>query len=157
MPVYSTTQRTSYTNSHSNYEVINSNARYTPVVNPESVSTIASGVQSQLDNTLNQVLDDIYRKYFSSSTTYQLTNFDVVLNRLQNELRNNITYLIEDNLRRNYGSQIQRDGYYYSVGPSGQISTDYNYALRDLDQLKSQVERNLIEKLNRQFNSYRTR
>lgn len=121
------------------------------------MSTIASSVQSQLDNTLNRVLDDIYSKYFSTSTTYQLTNFDVVLNRLQNELRSNITYLIDDSIRRNYGSQIQRDGHFYSVGPSGQISTDYNYALRDLDQLKAQIERNLIEKLNRQFNTYRTR
>lgn len=157
MPVYSTTQRSAYTSSHSNYEVVNSNVRYTPVVNPESVSTIASSVQSQLDAQLNRVLDDIYRKYFSSSTSYQLTNYDVVLNRLQNELRNNITYLIDDSLRRNYGSQLQRDGYYYSIGPSGQISNDYNYATSDLEHLKSQVEKNLIEKLNSQFNTYRTR
>lgn len=76
---------------------------------------------------------------------------------MQNELRNNITYLIDENLRRNYGSQIQRDGYLYSMGPSGQLSSSYNYALSDLELLKSQVERNLIEKLNREFNTYRTR
>lgn len=131
--------------------------RYTPVVNPQSISTIASSVQTQMDSTLNRLLDDIYRKYFSSSTSYQLTNYDVLLNRIQNELRNNITYLIEENLRRNYGSQTQRDGYLYSIGPSGQLSGTYNYALRDLDALKSQVERNLIEKLNREFTTYRTR
>lgn len=126
-------------------------------MNPESISTIASDVQTQLDTTLNRLLDEVYRKYFSSSTSYQLTNYDVVLNRMQNELRNNITYLIEDNLRRNFGSQVQRDGYLYSIGPNGQLSNTYNYALRDLETLKAQVERNLLEKLNREFNTYKTR
>lgn len=159
LPVYSTTQRSTYTNNyaHSNYEVINSNTKYTPVVHPESISAIASSVQSRLDNTLNQVLDDLYRQHFSSSASYQLTNYDVILERVQNELRNNITYLLDDNIRRNYGSQTQRDGYYYTIGPDGQISNDYNYALRDLEQLKGQVEKNLIEKLNRQFETYRSR
>lgn len=125
--------------------------------NPESIANIASNVQTQLDTSLNQVLDDIYTKYFSSNTAYQLTNYDVVLNKIENDLRSNITYLIDENLRRNYGSQTQRGGYLYTLGPNGQTANDYNYALKDLEELKSQVERNLIEKLNRQFNTYRSR
>lgn len=158
LPVYDTTPRSRYINNydHSDYELVNSNVRYTPVSHAESISNVASSVQRQLDATLNEVLNDIYKKYFTS-TSYQLTNYDVVLNNTQNELRRNITYLFDETLRRNYGSQTQRDGYLFSIGSNGQVSNEYNYALRDLEDLKNQVERNLIEKLNRQFHSYRNR
>ncbi|CAG9823753.1 unnamed protein product [Phaedon cochleariae] len=140
----------------SNYQTVNSNTRYTPVQQPESITNIASRVQTEMDQQLNQLLDDTKAKYFSSSSAYALTNTDVLLERLRNELRSNLTYLLDENIRRNYGTQQQRDGYMYSLGPSGQSSGEYNYALRDLENLKTQVERNLINKLNRDFEGYRS-
>ncbi|KAJ8919111.1 hypothetical protein NQ315_012096 [Exocentrus adspersus] len=131
--------------------------RYTPVPNPESITTIASRVQNQLDTRLNQILEDVQRRYFSTSSSYALTNTDVVIENLRNELRNNVTYLLNEEIRANYGNQIPRDGYMYTVGTNSQTSSQYNYAIRDLENLRSQIERNLIEKLNRDFERYRSR
>ncbi|KAG5871398.1 hypothetical protein JTB14_030675 [Gonioctena quinquepunctata] len=155
LPIYTSTVRYPVEYGHANYQTINSNIRYTPITNPLSITSIASRVQSQLDSRLNEVLDETRRKYFSSNTAYSLTNTDVLLERIRNELRSNLTYFLDENIRTNYGTQIQRDGYLYSVGPSGQISTDYNYSSDDLQNLKQQIERNLIEKLNRDFETYR--
>uniref|UniRef100_V5GQS7 Uncharacterized protein n=1 Tax=Anoplophora glabripennis TaxID=217634 RepID=V5GQS7_ANOGL len=137
--------------------VPSSQIRHTPVSNPESITTIASRVQNQLDSRLNELLEDVQRRYFSSSSSYSLSTANVVLENLRNELRNNITYLLNENVKSNYGNQIPRDGHMYSLGPSGQRSTEYNYASKDLENLRSQIERNLIEKLNRDFETYKSR
>ncbi|XP_023017289.2 uncharacterized protein isoform X2 [Leptinotarsa decemlineata] len=152
LPTYTTTLRYPVDYNHANYQTI----RYTPITNPQSITNIASNIQSRLDSRLNEVLDETRRKYFSTNSQYSLTNTDVLLERIRNELRSNLTYLLDEDIRRNYGTQIQRDGYLYSVGPTGQTSTDYNYSLRDLENLKQQVERNLIDKLNRDFETYRS-
>lgn len=131
--------------------------RYTPIPNPESITTIASRVQNQLDTRLNDILDEVKSRYFSSSSSYSVSNADLILENLRNELRNNITFLLNENVKTNYGNQIPRDGHMYSVGPSGQTSSEYNYSIKDLENLRSQVERNLIEKLNRDFETYKTR
>lgn len=110
-----------------------------------------------MDRTLNLLLDDVYRQYFSSSQQYQLTNTDVVLRRLENELRSNVSSLIDFEVRKNYGTQTLRDGYLYSIGPNGEVSNNYNYAATDLEALKNQVERNLVNKLTQNFETYKSR
>ncbi|CAG9829450.1 unnamed protein product [Diabrotica balteata] len=153
-PIYPTLTSERYVDTHSQqYNAVKT--RYTPISNPESLTTIASRVQSQLDANLNNVLDETRRTHFSSSQQYSLTNPDVLLERLRNELRNNITYQLDDMISKNYGSQTQKDGYLYSVASNGAISTDYNYGLRDMENLKEQIQRNLINKLERDFESYR--
>lgn len=154
---YSTTIRPVYYTHYPVSYVPDNRIRYTPISNPESITTIASRVQNQLDTRLNGLLEDVKNKYFSSSSSYSLTNANLILENLRNDLRNNITYLLNENVKNNYGNQIPRDGYMYSVGPSGQTSTEYNYSIKDLENLRSQIERNLIEKLNRDFETYKTR
>nr|CAI5860584.1 unnamed protein product [Callosobruchus analis] len=84
-----------------------------------------------------------YNDYAHSHASYALTNTDRVLERMKEELKGNLTLLLDEDIRRNYGQQIERDGHYYSMGPNGQISPEYNYAARDLENLKYQIERNL--------------
>ncbi|XP_050499328.1 uncharacterized protein LOC114333353 isoform X13 [Diabrotica virgifera virgifera] len=153
-PIYPTLTSGGYVDTH-NQQYNTVKTRYTPIANPESLTSIASRVQSQLDANLNNVLDETRRTHFSSSQQYSLTNPDALLERLRNELRNNITYQLDDMISKNYGSQTQKDGYLYSVGSNGAISTDYNYGLRDMENLKEQIQRNLINKLERDFESSR--
>ncbi|XP_057660127.1 uncharacterized protein LOC130896211 [Diorhabda carinulata] len=153
-PTYSTYSTYSTPRYYTHNQYNNIQTRYTPITNPESITSIASRVQSQLDAHLNNILDETRRTHFSSSQQYTLTNPEVLLERLRTELRNNITYHLDDVIRQNYGSQTQRDGYMYSVSPSGALSSDYNYSLRDLENLKEQIERNLINKLNRDFETF---
>ncbi|KAJ8980104.1 hypothetical protein NQ317_008565 [Molorchus minor] len=164
--VYSTTARPTYnypTTTYRTYTTVRPQyidhaeyGGYTPATNRPSLTTIASNVQSQLDQRLNQILEDVQRKYFSSSSSYALTNMDVLLERLRNEFRSNITYFLDEEIRRYYGTQVQREGYMYSVGNNGQSVNQYNYSVRDLENLRAQMERNLIEKLNRDFERYRS-
>ncbi|XP_056633213.1 uncharacterized protein LOC130442855 isoform X2 [Diorhabda sublineata] len=153
-PTYSTYSTYSTPRYYTHNQYNNIQTRYTPITNPESITSIASRVQSQLDANLNNILDETRRTHFSSSQQYSLTNPEVLLERLRTELRNNITYHLDDVIRQNYGSQTQRDGYMYSVSPSGALSSDYNYSLRDLENLKEQIERNLMNKLNRDFETF---
>ncbi|XP_060525020.1 uncharacterized protein LOC132701250 [Cylas formicarius] len=160
-PIYPNIQplQVVYSNAHeqrnSEYER-SSNVRY-PVSNPESITTIASRVQNNLDSQLNRLLEEAQNKYFSTHSTYSPENVDYALERLRNEVRNNITYHLDEELRRQYGNQIQRNGYMYTVGSNGQYNTQSNYDANDLNNLKKQIENNLLTKLNRDFETYRTR
>ncbi|VEN43104.1 unnamed protein product [Callosobruchus maculatus] len=158
LPTYTTPRPAQYNDyAHSQYKTVHTNVRYTPIPNPESITNIATRIQNQLDRQLNDMLDQARTRYFSSSASYALTNTDRVLERMKEELKGNLTMLLDEDIRRNYGQQIERDGHYYSMGPNGQISPEHNYAARDLENLKYQIERNLFEKLNRDFETYRSR
>nr|CAH7723006.1 unnamed protein product [Callosobruchus chinensis] len=158
LPTYTTPRPAQYNDyAHSQYKTVHTNVRYTPIPNPDSITNIATRIQNQLDRQLNDMLDQARTRYFSSSANYALTNTDRVLEKMKEELKGNLTMLLEEDIRRNYGQQVERDGHYYSMGPNGQISPEHNYAVRDLDNLKYQIERNLFEKLNRDFETYRSR
>ncbi|XP_019880630.2 hornerin [Aethina tumida] len=157
-PYYSTpTSQSSSRYSSSQYMSKTSQSRYTPVSNPLSITVIASNVQNNLDRQLNDLLESVQTQYFTEGSSYGVTNYDIVLKRLQDELKTNLTYLLDEELRRNYGSQTLHDGYWYSLGPNGQQSQQYNYNSRDLENLKSQIERNLLQKLNSDFENRRSR
>lgn len=143
--------------SYGNQHEYNSHTRYTPVSNPQSLTQLASEVQRQLDSNLNDLLDETRRTHFSSSQAASLVNTDVLLDKLRNELKTNISYNLDEVIRQNYGNQRLKDGYLYSVGPQGEISSDYNYGVRDLESMREQMERNLINKLNNDFEQTRKR
>lgn len=124
---------------------------------PESITSIATKIQSHLDTNLNQVLDDVYRRHFSSSQQYQLTNPDAIFRRLESELKSNISKSMDLEIKKNYGTQIARDGHMYSIQSDGGLPSNYNYATADLETLKLQVERNLVKKLMDNFSSYKNR
>ncbi|CAH1978332.1 unnamed protein product [Acanthoscelides obtectus] len=158
LPTHTTPRPAQYDDyAHSQYKTVHTNVRYTPIPNPESITNIATRIQNQLDRQLNDMLDQARQRYFSSSANYALTNTDRVLERMKEELKGNLTVLLDEDIRRNYGQQIERDGQYYSMGPNGQISPQHNYAVNDLENLKYQIERNLFDKLNRDFETYRSR
>ncbi|CAH0552523.1 unnamed protein product [Brassicogethes aeneus] len=149
---YQTTTTSYYTQHNEQSQQI----RYTPISNPAPLSTIAHNVQGELNEQINEILENVQRKYFTL-TSFSLTNFDVVLNRLENELRSNVTYLLDEQLRRNYGNQNLRDGYMFSVGPNGQHSSQHNYSQRDYETLREQVEKNLLQRLKSEFESRKSR
>lgn len=131
--------------------------RYTHVSNqPESITNIVVKVQNYLNRTLDQLVHDDYRQYFSSSQP-QMNNTDVVFKRLENDLLTNISNLIDFEIWKNYGAQVQKDGYMYSIGPHGEVSQNYNYAVEDLEGLKSFVKNVLSQKLYFNFEAYKTR
>lgn len=124
---------------------------------PESISSIATKVQNVLIRTLDQLLNDNYRQYIPSDQQYRLTTPDVFYGRVESDLKMNITKMMNLEIWKNYGAQTIRNGYMYSTGPRGEVSTNYNYAVSELETLKSQVERNLVRKLAYDFDTYKTR
>lgn len=124
-------------------------AAYSSTAQRESITNIATRVQSDLDSRLNTILDNLTRNR-------QYGDFSSLSSRLENELRTNISYLLDREIQRIYGNQIQRDGYMYSALPNGNYDTQYNYNIRDLENLKRQMENNLLTKLNRDLGRYTT-
>lgn len=114
--------------------------RQTPIQPaPESLTTVATRVQTDLNEHLNRILENVERQYFSSSNNYQMqgVNYDHILAQLQNELRANITGYFDEHIKQAYG-------YYQS-----------KYTTEDVNTLRRQIETNLITKLNRDFNNQR--
>ncbi|KAH1028943.1 uncharacterized protein LOC109540696 [Dendroctonus ponderosae] len=112
-----------------------------------SVTTIATNVQNNLNNELNRLLESAQRQYFSENSRFSSVNTGQVLNNLKQELRQNLTYSLDEELRRHFGTQYEKNGHMFSTGET----TQYNYNVADLENLRRQVETNLIEKLTRDF------
>lgn len=103
---------------------------------------------------MNRLLEQAQRQYFSENSRQTAYNTAPILDQLRQELRQNLTYTLEEELRRHFGNQFQRSGYMFSVGSGGE-SNQYNYKIIDLENLKKQVEENLVTKLNRDFETAR--
>ncbi|XP_050296024.1 uncharacterized protein LOC126735944 [Anthonomus grandis grandis] len=136
------------------YNSESTNVQYTQAPNVISITTVASNVQRDLNEQLNRILDDARRQYFSENARLNTINTGAILEQLKQDLRHNLTYTLEEELRRHFGNQVQRNGYMFSVG-SGQQQNQYNYNVADLENLKRQVEENLLTKLARDFESAR--
>ncbi|EFA12375.1 hypothetical protein TcasGA2_TC002081 [Tribolium castaneum] len=109
---------------------------------PDSITTVATRVQTELNEILNKILEDTQKRYFAENS-YQnpSINYDAILAHLQDELRANITFHFDDQIKRAYG---------YSNYAS-------KYSVEDIENLRRQIEANLITKLNRDFNRQRER
>lgn len=112
-----------------------------------SITTLATNVQNNLNNELNRLLENAQRQYFSENSRYSAVNTGQVLDNLKQELRDNLTFSLDEELRRHFGTQYEKNGYMFSTG----ATTQYNYNVADLENLRRQVETNLIEKLTRDF------
>lgn len=108
-------------------------------------------MQTSLNEQLNRILEDVQRQYFTENSRYNTFNSDSVLDRLKQEVRSNLSQALDQEVKRQFGSQLERNGYMFTVGGSGQIGNQYNYNLADLENLRRQVENNLINKLTRDF------
>ncbi|XP_044757935.1 uncharacterized protein LOC123316070 isoform X3 [Coccinella septempunctata] len=133
------------------------NIRYTPVPNPESLTQIASRTQSEVNSYLDTALQNLYSTYLQADRTsyYTMTDFENEVNRIKSDILRNLTYNLDDQIRRNYGHQVLKNDYYYSVSTNGDLSTQSNYNLGDYESLKKQVEDNLLRKLKQTVDAYR--
>ncbi|XP_066138371.1 uncharacterized protein [Euwallacea fornicatus] len=136
----------SSTNSENTYST-----QYVQAPNVASITVLASNVQQQLNNQLNRILEDVQRQYFTDSSRYTTINTGPILDRLKEDLRQNLTYAFDEELGRTFGNQMERNGYMFSSGQSSQ----YNYHVADLRSLKKQVEDNLLNKLTKDFEAAR--
>lgn len=96
-------------------------------------------------------MENAQNQYFTESERFGNANTGTVLEQLKQDLRQNLTYTLEEELRRHFGTQFERNGYMLSSGQTNQ----YNYNVADLENLRRQVEQNLITKLNRDFETAR--
>lgn len=135
----------------SSQQHVSSNAEYVQAPNVVSITTIASNVQRDLNNRLNQILENAQNQYFTESERYGSVNTGTILEKLKQDLRQNLTYTLDEELRRHFGTQFEQNGLMFSSGQSNQ----YNYNVADLENLRRQVEQNLITKLDRDFESAR--
>ncbi|KAL3277163.1 hypothetical protein HHI36_012515 [Cryptolaemus montrouzieri] len=153
-PTYTSTYRPYYENPT---VIIPTNIRYTPIPNPESITTIASRIQSNVNTYLDTELHNLYSSYLQSgrNSYFTLTDFDNEVNRIKSDMIRNLTTNLDDQIRRNYGQQILKNNYYYSISSTGQTSTQHNYNINDYNDLRKQIEENLLRKLNQTVNTYR--
>ncbi|XP_045467657.1 uncharacterized protein LOC123676046 [Harmonia axyridis] len=156
-PILTTPGAIRYIPAQTIYQETPSNIRYTPIPNPESLTQIASRTQSEVNSHLDTALQNLYSTYLQtdSQSYYTVTDFDNEVNRIRDEIIRNLTYNMDDQIRRNYGQQILKNDYYYTISTNGDISTQYNYNSRDYENLKKQVQENLLRKLNQTVNTYR--
>ncbi|CAG9765305.1 unnamed protein product [Ceutorhynchus assimilis] len=120
-----------------------------------SITNIASTVQNNLNNQLNRILEQAQTRYFNENSGFSVHNTAPILDNLKQELRQNLTYTLDEELRRQFGTQYQRDGYMFTSGTGGELANQYNYNVADLENLRRQVEENLITKLTRDFEAAR--
>jgi hypothetical protein len=105
---------------------------------PDSITTVATRVQTELNEHLNKILEDTQHRYFSERNFQNrgAYNYDAILAQLQEELRANITLQFDEQIKRAYG--------YTNYVAS-------KYSVEDIENLRRQIETNLLTKLNRDF------
>lgn len=81
------------------------------------------------------------------STSWSTSQAEAGFQSLQNEIRQNLTSLLQQELHRQYGVQGKRGPYSYSITASGGYAPKPNYDTRELAELTT----NLEEKLRRQL------
>ncbi|XP_017779358.1 PREDICTED: interaptin-like [Nicrophorus vespilloides] len=120
------------------------------VIQPSiSITDLASQVQHDLFTNVNDKLRAYQKSLTSSAYTYTNTrpDFNAKLQEFKNELINNITIQFYDNIERNLGRQVTKDGYSFSQGQT----TNANYRIKDFENLKSQLQENLVNHLEKSF------
>ncbi|XP_022906509.2 putative uncharacterized protein DDB_G0277255 [Onthophagus taurus] len=128
-----------------------------PTIRPsQQLVDVTSNAQNELDMILNRALTLLKTKYMNDDTykSYYQPDYTVILNDLTHELKQNISMEIQNALRNAYGLQEEKNGYYFSTwNVNANIA---NYKAEDLDNLKRQVEKNLLDKLTREVRNQET-
>lgn len=111
------------------------------------LTDVVTEVQRDLSRIIDEILDEEQRKNTELIRSGVRPNYDESFQYLRQLLIRNITDRIDEKINRYYGTQVERGDYYYSLTPSGSTKTQPNYSSEDLENLKQQVEDNLVEKL----------
>lgn len=112
-----------------------------------SITDLVTEVQNELDTVVNDILDEEQTKNTELIQRGVRPNYDESFQYLRQSLIRNISDRIDEKIRRYYGRQVERDNRFYSLTPSGTAKSQPNYSREDLENLKQQIEDNLVEKL----------
>lgn len=104
-------------------------------------------VQLELARVIDDLLAEEQRKNTELIETGVRPNYDQNFQFLRQALIRNISDRIEEKINRYYGTQIERGDQFYSVTAGGTAKNQPNYSRDYLDDLKQQIEDNLVEKL----------
>lgn len=110
-----------------------------------SLEELTRRLQADLSRQLQSAVSEQYSR--SSAYSHSSTQMNHDLTRFENELRANLTRKLQEALYEAYGQQATRGPYSYSItrGEGGRQTANYN--VQDLENLKSQVENNLVNQL----------
>lgn len=141
------------------YEQFPQHPEVRPVV---PLNQVVTQVQTTVDRKLNEALDSVEQRYVTGDVVYtnDAPNFNNILEDLKQELLRNISTILQTTLMEQYGTQEEHNDYYYSSRNVASGSMVANYKLNDLNELKQQIEHNLLQKLRntiqRQEQTYRS-
>lgn len=131
----------------------NGNTQKVYVVKTYGINSNLGSITKQIEDELSQKLQDAVRNQHLQSSSYShyySTNsaqMNADLEKLKEELRRNLTQQLEEQLQKTYGSQGSRGSYSYTISTSGKYSPTANYDNQELNDLKKQLENNLLNQL----------
>ncbi|GJQ86279.1 hypothetical protein Trydic_g8975 [Trypoxylus dichotomus] len=114
---------------------------------PSNLLSLSQRLQSDLSTQLQNAITT--KKNYQTnygSNVYVEADF----RSLENELKANLSRQLQEELDRQYGSQASRGAHSYSI-KNGRYSAQANYNTQELEDLKRQLERNLLQQLRNQY------
>ncbi|KAK9693409.1 hypothetical protein QE152_g34212 [Popillia japonica] len=112
--------------------------------------SLTQRLQEDLSRQLNNAITTL--KNCGSSTYNANTYVESDFRSLESELKSNLTRQLQEELQRYYGTQVNRGSHSYSI-QNGRYSTQANYNTQELEDLRNQLERNLMQQLRNQYSS----
>lgn len=108
-----------------------------------NLEELTERIQADLSRQLQSAVSEQSSAYSEYSSSQMRQN----LRRFEEELRANLTRKLQEALFDTYGQQSVRGPYSYSITRNGDTSRTANYNVEDLENLKRQLENNLVNQL----------